>query len=217
MSNESSTQPILLTTEPTRRDFLYIATTTAGAVGVAAATVPLIKQMQPDASTLAAGGPVEVDVSKLSPGQQIVVRWRDRPVFVVHRTPSILETLQDSKLLANLDDPQSQQLQQPPYAENWHRSINPNYAVLVGICTHLGCIPGFTPLPNAARPAENWLGGYFCACHGSKYDLAGRVFKNVPAPYNLPVPPHYFVNDKTIIIGQNPPNMEFDFSSIKQI
>jgi len=203
--------------EPTRRDFLYIATATAGAVGGATTLIPLIDQMNPDASTLAAGGPVDLDLSKVEPGQQVVLRWRDRPIFLVHRSPQILQTLQDPKLLAELADPQSSERQQPSYADNWHRSIKPEFGVLVGICTHLGCIPKFDPLPNATEPAANWLGGYFCPCHGSKYDLAGRVFRDVPAPYNLPVPPYRFVSDTTIRIGENPPGSNFDFSSIREL
>jgi ubiquinol-cytochrome c reductase iron-sulfur subunit len=203
--------------EPTRRDFLYVATASAGAIGAAATLVPLIGQMNPDASTIAAGGPVDVDLARVQPGQQVVVRWRDRPIFVMNRTPQILDTLRDQKLLAQLADPQSQELQQPPYADNWHRSVKPEYGVLVGICTHLGCIPKFEPLPNATEPAPNWLGGYFCPCHGSKYDLAGRVFSGVPAPYNLPVPAYHFVSETTIRIGENPPGVSFEFSSIRQL
>jgi ubiquinol-cytochrome c reductase iron-sulfur subunit len=203
--------------EPTRRDFLYVATAAFGATGAASTLIPLIDQMNPDASTLAAGGPVELDLSKIQPGQQVVVRWRERPIFVVNRTSQILQTLQDPKLVAELADPQSNERQQPPYADNWHRSAKPEFGVIVGICTHLGCIPKFDPLPNATEPAADWLGGYFCPCHGSKYDLAGRVFRGVPAPYNLPVPPYHFVNDTTIRIGENPPNVVFDFASIRQI
>jgi len=188
-----------------------------GTVGVAATLVPLIDQMNPDASILAASGPIDLDLSKIQPGQQVVVRWRDRPIFVVNRTPQILQILQDPALLDQLSDPQSQQRQQPPYAANWHRSVKPEVGVLVGICTHLGCIPVFDPLPNATDPAANWLGGYFCPCHGSKYDLAGRVFRNVPAPYNLPVPPYYLVSDTTIRIGENPPGVDFDLGSVEQI
>jgi ubiquinol-cytochrome c reductase iron-sulfur subunit len=203
--------------QPTRRDFLYIATATVGAAGVVASLIPLIGQMNPDASTLAAGGPVDLDVSKIQPGSQVVVRWRERPVFVVNRTPQVLKTLQDQALLAELSDADSSELQQPPYAKNWHRSIKPQYGVLVGICTHLGCIPLFEPMPSATQPVANWQGGYFCPCHGSKYDLAGRVFRGVPAPYNLPVPPYNFVSETTIRIGENPPDSNFDFASILQI
>ncbi|HVY57089.1 MAG TPA: ubiquinol-cytochrome c reductase iron-sulfur subunit [Xanthobacteraceae bacterium] len=217
MSSTSPTSPDVSPPEPTRRDFLYIATAAAGTIGALATLVPLFDQMNPDASTLAAGGPVDFDVSKVEPGQQVVARWRERPIFIVHRTPEILKTLQDPKLLTQLADPNSRQLQQPPYADNWHRSVKPEFAVLVGICTHLGCIPMFEPQPNPTSPAPNWEGGYFCPCHGSKYDLAGRVFSGVPAPYNLPVPPYHFVSDTTLRIGENPPDVNFDFSSIEQI
>jgi ubiquinol-cytochrome c reductase iron-sulfur subunit len=203
--------------DPTRRDFLYVATAAVGAVGALSTLVPLIDQMNPDASTLAAGGPVDLDLSKVQPGQQVTVLWREQPIFVVNRTPEILRTLRDPKLVAVLADPDSSERQQPPYADNWHRSVKPEFGVLVGICTHLGCIPLFEPLPNATQPAANWLGGYFCPCHGSKYDLAGRVFQGVPAPYNLPVPPYHFLTDTTIRIGENPPNVNFDFSSILQV
>jgi len=203
--------------KPTRRDFLYIATTTVGAVGAIATIVPLISQMNPDAATLAAGGPVDVDLSHLQPGQQMQVRWRGRPIFIIRRPESLLQTLQDPKLVDQLADPQSRELQQPPYARNWHRSVKPEFAVLVGICTHLGCIPQFFPQPSASMPTSNWLGGYFCPCHGSKYDLAGRVFNGVPAPYNLPVPPYLFVSDTAIRVGENPPNVNFDFSTILQL
>src|SRR5882757_6914473 len=163
--------------EPTRRDFLYIATAAVGTFGALAAAVPLIGQMNPDAATLALGGPVDVDLSHLQPGQQLQVRWRGRPIFIINRPAHVLQSLRDPKLLEQLADPQSQELQQPPYADNWHRSVKPGFAVLVGICTHLGCIPQFYPQPNATTPAANWPGGYFCPCHGSKYDLAGGCSK----------------------------------------
>jgi ubiquinol-cytochrome c reductase iron-sulfur subunit len=203
--------------EPTRRDFLYVATGAVAAVGAAATLVPLVGQMNPDASTLAAGGPVDFDISKLAEGQQALVFWRSRPIYVIHRSAAAIKTLQSPELTGLLDDPGSQQLQQPPYADNWHRSIKEEFGVLVGICTHLGCLPQFYPMPNASTPTANWLGGYFCPCHGSKYDLAGRVFKNVPAPYNLPVPPYHFIDDKTLRIGENPPNVIFDFGGIRQL
>jgi len=205
------------TPEQTRRDFLYIATATAGAVAGAATLVPLVGQMNPDASTLAAGGPVDLDVSKIQEGAQIVMFWRQRPIFVFHRSQQTLQALQSSQLLSQLLDPNSEQLQQPPYATNWHRSVKPEFGVMVGICTHLGCIPLFYPDPSAASPAPNWPGGYFCPCHGSKYDLAGRVFNGVPAPYNLPVPPYHFLNDTTIRVGENPVDSTFNFGSIRQI
>ena len=203
--------------EPSRRDFLYIATATVGAVGAAATLVPLIDQMNPDASTLAAGGPVDLDVSKIPENAQVVIYWRQRPIFVFRRSKQTLDTLQSSQLLSQLADPNSSQLQQAPYATNWHRSIKPEYGVLVGICTHLGCIPLFYPTPNATSPVADWPGGYFCPCHGSKYDAAGRVFSGVPAPYNLPVPPYHFVNDTTIRVGENPSGSAWNFDSIRQL
>ena len=206
-------------TEPTRRDFLYVATGTVAAVGALATLAPLIGQMNPDASTLAAGGPVEFDVSKLAEGQRKALVWWRWPTHL--RDPSgsaaAIMTLQSPQLTDLLDDPNSQQLQQPPYADNWHRSAKPEIGVLVGICTHLGCLPQFFPNASPTTPVTDWLGGYFCPCHGSKYDLAGRVYKNVPAPYNLPVPPYFFVDDNTLRIGENPPNVNFDFGNIRQL
>ena len=211
------TAPQSRPSEHSRRDFLYIATATVAGVGAAATLIPLLNQMNPDASTLAAGGPIEVDLSRVSPGQQVLVRWRSRPIFITHRTDAILKELQAASLLSQLADPGSGEVQQPPYAQNWHRSVKPEFGVLVGICTHLGCIPNFFPQPDPSQPAANWPGGYFCPCHGSKYDLAGRVFKGVPAPYNLPVPPYHFVGGTKIRIGENPSSSTFDFGAIRQI
>ena len=218
MANSATTTATTTHPEPSsRRDFLYIATATVGAVGAAAALVPLIDQMNPDASTLAAGGPVDVDVSKIVEGSQIMVRWRERPIWIYHRSQQALKTLQSTQDTALLSDPNSEQQQQPPYATNWHRSIKPEYGVLVGICTHLGCIPLFFPDASATQPVANWPGGYFCPCHGSKYDGAGRVFSGVPAPFNLPVPPYRFVNDATIRIGENPQDSAWNFDAIRQL
>jgi ubiquinol-cytochrome c reductase iron-sulfur subunit len=219
MANTASTSPGASTNgHGTRRDFLYIATATVGAVGAAAALVPLIDQMNPDASTLAAGGPVDVDVSKIQEGAQILVRWRQRPIFLFRRSKKTLDSMQSSQMISLLSDPNSEVVQQPPYATNWHRSLKPELSVLVGICTHLGCIPLFYPDASATTPVTNWPGGYFCPCHGSKYDPAGRVFSGVPAPYNLPVPPYRFVNDTTIRIGENPADATaWDFEAIKQL
>ncbi len=205
------------THQPNRRDFLYIATAAVGAVGAAATLIPLIDQMNPDRATIAAGAPIAVDISQIAPGQQIQVFWRSKPILIVNRTPALLKILQEKKMVDRLSDPDSTVHQQPPYAQNWHRSVKPEFAVLVGICTHLGCIPKFFPEPNPTTPATEWLGGYFCPCHGSKYDLAGRVFSGVPAPYNLPVPPYRFVNDKTLRIGENPPGVDYDLGSIVQL
>jgi ubiquinol-cytochrome c reductase iron-sulfur subunit len=208
---------------PRRRDILRIATGVAGAVGVvgavaaAALMVPWLDQTDPDRAGPVEAEVVDVDLSPLQPGQQVMVFWRSWPVLVIRRTPQSLATLQAPMLLAQLSDPESKALQQPPYAGNWRRSVKPEFAVLVGVCTHMGCLPQFYPQPNAHEPEPDWIGGYFCPCHGSKYDLAGRVFRDVPAPYNLPVPPHRFVNDRTIRIGENPPDVKFDFGSILQI
>lgn len=206
-----------ITAEPTRRDFLYLATGAVAAVGAAFTVWPFIDQMNPDAATLAAAGPVDVDLSKVEPGQQIIVLWRSKPIFIVNRTQALLKELESPQMTARLADPKSEVDQQPSYANNWHRSIKPEYAVLVGICTHLGCIPKFFPEPSESEPTPGWPGGYFCPCHGSKYDLAGRVWSGVPAPYNLPVPPYRFVNDKTLRVGENPPGETFSFDAIVQI
>lgn len=200
-----------------RRDFLYVATGVVAAVGAVASIYPMIDQMEPDASTLAAGGPVDFDLSALQPGQQVVVRWRSRPVFILNRPPAALQMLQDPKLVDELSDAKSRVMQQPPYAENWHRSIKPEHGLLVGICTHLGCIPTFYPDRSDSLPTTGWLGGYFCPCHGSKYDLAGRVYSSVPAPYNLPVPPYRYLSDTAVRIGENPPDVAWEFNSIVQI
>ena len=167
----------------TRRDFLVLAASALGAVGAAAAVWPLVNSMNPARDTLAAGAPVDIDISRIQPGQQIVVLWRSRPIFIMHRTPEELQKLQDAQETSELRDPNSGALQQPDYAKNWHRSLKPEYLVLVGICTHLGCIPGFMPQPGGDL-GPSWQGGYFCPCHGSRYDLAGRVFSGVPAPFN---------------------------------
>lgn len=200
-----------------RRDFLALLAVAGAGVGTLAIAWPFIDSMQPAADTLAAGEPIDVDVSKVAPGQQIVVMWRGKPIFIVHRTPEALKTLQEASLRARLADPDSHVNQQPAYALNWHRSVAPDYAVMVGICTHLGCVPGFFPNVSATDPAPNWPGGYLCPCHGSKYDLAGRVYSGVPAPYNLPVPPYRLVNAKTVRIGENPAGSEFDLNAIVQI
>ncbi len=202
---------------PSRRDFLYIATGTVAAVGAVAALVPLVAQMNPDASTLAAGGPVDLDVSKSSRASRSWSAGANVRSSCSTARQRQFKTLQDPKLTSQLSDPNSQQMQQAPYATNWHRSIKPEYGILVGICTHLGCIPMFYPQPSASTPVAGWLGGYFCPCHGSKYDPAGRVYSGVPAPYNLPVPPYTFVSDTTIRVGENPSGSAWDFGSIRQL
>jgi len=213
-SNQESVQ-VLDQPGVKRRDFLYIATAAVAATGGLLATWPFIDQMEPTPQALALGAPVSVDLASVAPGQQILVQWQTRPIFIVHRTPAILEELKSRSLLAMLRDPHSEQLQQPPYAANWCRSIKPEYLVLVGICTHLGCIPTFTPAPRALDPT--WPGGYLCHCHGSRYDLAGRVFQGVPAPYNLPVPPYVFTSDTKLEVGTNPKGESFSISLVEQI
>jgi ubiquinol-cytochrome c reductase iron-sulfur subunit len=203
--------------EPTRRDFLQLIAVAGAAIGTAAIAWPLIDSMNPSADVIAAGAPIDIDISKIALGQQIVVLWRGAPMLIVNRTPEALKTLQEPAMISQLSDPESSVHQQPAYAENWHRSTKPEYAVMVGICTHLGCLPGYMPTPDPSSPAPNWPGGYFCPCHGSKYDLAGRVYKGVPAPYNLPVPPYNFVSDKTLRIGENPKGTEFELSSVVQM
>jgi len=201
--------------DPSKRDFLYIATAAVGVVGAAAVVWPLVDQMQPDAATIAAGAPLEVNIGAIEPGQQIIVKWRGHPIFIVNRTPELLKSLQNPELVDRLSDPNSTVAQQPTYAENWHRSLKPEYLVLVGVCTHLGCIPKFEPDRGTVTP--DWLGGYFCPCHGSKYDLSGRVYSGVPAPYNLPVPPYVFVDDKTLRIGANPEGQSFELDEVVQL
>jgi len=206
----------LATVDPTRRDFLLLVAGALGVVGTVSALWPFVDSLEPAADTIAAGAPVDVDLTAMQPGQQLKILWRGRPIFIVRRTPAELAMLQKPQDTGLLRDPNSSALQQPDYAKNWHRSINPEYLVLVGICTHLGCIPEFEPSLGGWLGA-NWPGGYFCPCHGSKYDLAGRVFSGVPAPYNLPVPPYHFTSKTAIRVGENPPKSTFDFSEIWQI
>jgi ubiquinol-cytochrome c reductase iron-sulfur subunit len=202
--------------EGTRRDFLVLAASSLAVIGAGITAWPFIDSLNPAADTLAAGAPLDVDLASVQPGQQLLVVWQGKPIFIVHRTPAELKMLQSTQDVNFLNDPNSTVDQQPPYARNWHRSINPEYLVLVGICTHLGCIPEFQPQLGGFLGA-NWPGGYFCPCHGSKYDLSGRVFSGVPAPYNLPVPPYHFTGKTSVRIGENPPEVAWDFSSIVQI
>lgn len=181
-----------------RRQFLLTSTSVLGGVGAMCALTPFVASWMPSAKAQAAGAPVEVDLSKLEPGQQVTVEWRGKPVWIIRRTTEMIEHLEDHDNL--LRDPESVVEQQPEYAQNEHRSIKPEYLVLIGICTHLGCIPKYKPYEDELKPG--WPGGFYCPCHGSSFDLAGRVFKNVPAPINLAVPPYRFVSDKVIIIGE---------------
>lgn len=199
-----------------RRDFLTAASTLAATASMAAAAWPLIASMNPAADTLAMGAPLDVDIGALAPGQQIVLQWQGKPIFVVRRRPEAVASLTSSVLRDRLRDPDSTARQQPNYARNPHRSIHPDILVVVGICTHLGCVPGYKPDPGAG-PVAGWPGGYHCACHGSLYDLAGRVYKGVPAPLNLPVPPHRYVDAGTLRIGENPPDSDFSLGGVEQL
>ncbi|WP_041247293.1 ubiquinol-cytochrome c reductase iron-sulfur subunit [Komagataeibacter medellinensis] len=196
-----------------RRNFLGLVTAATAVAGAGACLWPFLQSLAPRDSA-AAHLPVDVDISALPPGQQIVVTWQGRPVFITHRTPEALASLQDTALTARLRDGQSRDLQQPPYAANWHRSIDPRYGVVVGICTHLGCVPAYRPTPEGNGSTA---GGYACPCHGSRFDLAGRVFRGAPAPYNLPVPPYSMPSPTLIRLGENPTGQEFDFSTILQL
>jgi ubiquinol-cytochrome c reductase iron-sulfur subunit len=186
-----------------RRRFLTVTTAVVGAGGAAAAAVPFIASLQPSERAQAAGAPVTVDVSRLEVGAILREQWRGRPVWIVRRTPEHLAALKG--LSGQLRDPNSAVAeQQPEYARNLYRSIKPEYLVLVGICTHLGCSPLFEPEIRPQPFAADWKGGFFCPCHGSKFDMAGRVYSGVPAPTNLAVPPYRFDDDKHITIGLDP-------------
>jgi ubiquinol-cytochrome c reductase iron-sulfur subunit len=182
-----------------RRHFLTVATLATGAVGAGMALVPFLSSLKPSARAQALGAPVEVPLNSIQPGEMVRVIWRGRLVFVLRRTEAMLAKLAEHA--ADLRDPDSEVVdQQPDYAANDTRSLKPEYLVVEGSCTHLGC----APLEDfEVRPAEGWGGGFFCPCHGSKFDLAGRVYKGVPAPTNLRVPPHRFVRDDLILIGQD--------------
>lgn len=184
-----------------RRRLLTIATTGVGLVGAVGIVVPFAGSLSPSEKAKAAGAPVEVNISKLEPGQQITVEWRGKPVWVINRPQEILELL--PSIDERLADPDSEMAQQPSYAQNEYRSIKQDILVLVGICTHLGCSPKYQPEIGAVTFDNDWKGGFLCACHGSKFDLAGRVFSGVPAPTNLVVPPHQYLSDDVILIGDD--------------
>jgi len=186
-----------------RRRFLVTATTVVGGAGLVALSIPFIQMMEPSDAVSSAGAPVDVDISKLEPGAMITIPWRGRPVWVLHRTPEQLKALQESSLVERLRDPDSKELQQyGAEVANWYRSLKPEYFVVVGICTHLGCVPTYRPDIAPADLGPTWPGGFYCPCHGSLYDLSGRVFKNMPAPLNLPVMPYYYKSDTLIRLGE---------------
>ena len=182
-----------------RRHFLTVATVAAGAVGAAFVAVPFLASWKPSARAKAMGAPVEVDISKLEPGAMLKVEWRGKAVFIVHRTPQMLAQLEG--IVCEVRDPESAGCGEPDFAEGAARALKPEYRVLVGVCTHLGCAPLDKFSPGDVTVSADWQGGFFCPCHGSKFDISGRVFKNVPAPTNLPVPPYQFVTDTRILIG----------------
>ena len=191
--------------DPGRRLWLT-ATSVAGGAGLVATAVPFVASMAPSERARAMGAPLEVDVSGITPGELRTLDWRGQPVLVLRRSQEMIDSLaRHDNLLA---DPASHRSDQPKYALNSDRSIKPAIAVMVGICTHLGCIPTFRPVPGAPDMGATWPGGFYCPCHGSKFDLAGRVFKNVPAPTNLVVPPYHFSSETKLVIGLDPaPNM----------
>ena len=184
-----------------KRSFLIAATTVTGSIGAGAIAVPFLSSMTPSERAKAAGAPVEVDLSKIEAGSMITTEWRGQPVWIINRSKAMLDDLKKND--PNLSDPNLDVVsQQPSYCKNATRSLKPNLLVLVGICTHLGCSPT-AKLEMQGDMGENWNGGFFCPCHGSKFDLAGRVYKGSPAPINLVVPPHKYINDSTLLIGED--------------
>ena len=189
------------TLDDNRRQLL-IATSVVGGAGVVAAAVPFVASLTPSERAKAAGAPAEADISKLGPGEMMTVEWRGQPVWILRRTEAMLATLEEVE--PQLADPTSEKSVQPPYAKNRHRSIKPEYLVVIGICTHLGCSPTAKfAKGEASGIGKDWLGGYLCPCHGSRFDLAARVFKSQPAPTNLTVPPHQYLTDTKILIGED--------------
>lgn len=186
-----------------RRRFLYIATGAMGAVGAVGVATPFVRSWFPSEKAKAIGAPVTVDISKLEPGEMRTVEWRGKPVFVVRRTEEAIATLKSEELLDRLSDPQSEVAsQQPEYAQNLVRARSEDLLVIEGVCTHLGCSPQFIPSVEPQSFDENWMGGFFCPCHGSRFDMAGRVYSGVPAPTNLVVPPH-MIEGSMLTIGED--------------
>ena len=186
--------------DKTRRN-LVVATSVVGGAASVGAAVPFITSMWPSERAKAAGAPVEVDISAIAPGELKVFEWRGKPVWVIRRTPQMLESLKT--VVAKLTDPASKDSLQPEYAVNDHRSLKPDVMVMEGVCTHLGCSPQMKPADAKAEMGGDWAGGFYCACHGSKFDLAGRVFRGAPAPTNLTVPPYAFLSESTLLIGED--------------
>ena len=184
-----------------RRKFLTNLTKVMGGVGGIFAVIPFLSTMLPSEKAKSTGAPIEIDISGLKPGAFKVVEWRGKPVWVVRRTAEMINNTQEDNNI--LTDPKSLEEHQPKYTQNRFRSLNPEYLVLLGVCTHLGCSPLYKPNSKTAELGLDWKGGFFCPCHGSKFDLSGRVHKGMPAPYNLEVPPHYFVSESRIIVGKD--------------
>jgi len=184
-----------------RRNFLANLTKVMGGVGGIFAVIPFLSTMSPSEKAKSAGAPIEIDVSGLKPGAFKVVEWRGKPVWVVRRTAEMINNTQEDNDI--LTDPKSLEEHQPKYTQNKFRSLNPEYLVLLGVCTHLGCSPLYKPNSKTAELGLDWKGGFFCPCHGSKFDLSGRVHRGMPAPYNLEVPPYYFVSESRIIVGKD--------------
>lgn len=185
-----------------KRRFLTLTGVAAGGVGAAAAAWPFLASLAPSERAKALGAPVTVDISKLEEGQLLITTWRGSPVWIVRRSQEMLDNLK--AVTGELRDPDSQEDQQPAYAQNDSRAVKPEVLVMIGRCTHLGCSPKFRPDYPAEDLGADWKGGFFCPCHGSKFDMAGRVYKGVPAPLNMPVPPHHYDGESTIVIGVDP-------------
>lgn len=183
-----------------KRKFLTQTATVVGAAGASMAAIPFLSYLKPNDITLEAGAPIEVDITKLEPGQLIRVEWRGKPIWALRRTEEMLESL--VKVEPMLRDPQSEESIQPESARNRYRSIKPEIFVAVGVCTHLSCSPTYRPEVAPPDLGKDWLGGFFCPCHGSRFDLAGRVYKKVPAPTNLEVPPYRYLTDTQIVVGE---------------
>jgi len=186
--------------DKTRRT-LVVATSVAGGVATVGAAAPFVASMWPSERAKAAGAPVEAEIATLQPGELRVFEWRGKPVWVFRRSKEMLESLKVVE--ANLTDPESKHSEQPKYAKNEHRSEKPDVMVLIGVCTHLGCSPQLRPAEAKAEMGTDWMGGFYCPCHGSKFDLAGRVFRGSPAPTNLVVPPYEFASDVALVIGED--------------
>jgi ubiquinol-cytochrome c reductase iron-sulfur subunit len=186
--------------DQTRRT-LVVATSVAGGAAAVGAALPFVASMMPSERAKAAGAPVEAEIATLQPGELRVFEWRGKPVWVIRRTKEMIESLR--AVVPNLTDPESKHSEQPKYAKNEFRSVKPEIMVMEGVCTHLGCSPQMRPAEAKAEMGADWVGGFYCPCHGSKFDLAGRVFRGAPAPTNLKVPPYTLVSDGTLLIGED--------------